>query len=230
MYAVQAITTGLLWSNTIRWNSSLPHTPDVAPTATSPNTTRQIVDVVVGAQGKLAFNPQSVTVLPGTLLRFDFLGRNHTLTQSSLEHPCSNSSRLDTGFNQFNPQNISGKFAVEFWVGSSEPQWFFCAQNLPRSHCAAGMVFSLNPGGLIDEFRSNARVTPASTTLTAASYCNRTSSRGSSDPGQTSTPRFSSLGASNTSEILLSSDAEHSWLGSMNMLLVLLMLLGIFLV
>jgi plastocyanin len=71
MYAVQPVTTDLLWSNALGWNTSLSKA-----TATSYNETPQIVDVVVGAQGKLAFNPESVTVLPGTLLRFDFLGRN----------------------------------------------------------------------------------------------------------------------------------------------------------
>jgi plastocyanin len=89
MYQVQPVMTGLLWSNFVGWNSSFPNTTGI-PNATSYNRTQQIVDVVVGAQGKLAFNPASVTVLPGTLLRFDFLGHNHTLTQSSLEHPCLN--------------------------------------------------------------------------------------------------------------------------------------------
>jgi plastocyanin len=216
MYAVQPVTPDLLWSNAVSWNTSFSKA-----TATSYNETQQIVDVVVGAQGKLAFNPESVTVLPGTLLRFDFLGRNHTLTQSSLEHPCLNSSGFDSGFNQFNPQNLSSRFAVELRVQSADPQWFFCAQNLPRSHCAAGMVFSLNPGGLIDEFVSNVRVTPAPTTLTAASYCN--GSRGSGYIRETSTPRFSSLGAFNTSSVLLSSDAGCSLLRSMNMLLALIL-------
>jgi plastocyanin len=120
MYAVQPVITDLLWSNALGWNTSLSKA-----TATSYNETPQIVDVVFGAQGKLAFNPESVTVLPGTLLRFDFLGRNHTLTQSLLEHPCLNSSGFDSGFTQFNPQNLSGRFAVEFRVQSAEPQWFF---------------------------------------------------------------------------------------------------------
>ena len=38
-----------------------------------------------------------------------------------------------------------------------EPQWFFCAQTIKKSHCAAGMVFSLNAGGADGEFLQNAR-------------------------------------------------------------------------
>jgi hypothetical protein len=47
MYAVQPVTTDLLWSNAIGWNTSLSNA-----TATSYNEAQQIVGVVVGAQGK----------------------------------------------------------------------------------------------------------------------------------------------------------------------------------
>jgi hypothetical protein len=82
------------------------------------------------------------------------------------------------------------------------------------------MVFSLNPGRLGDDFVSNAKVTPAPTTFTAVGYCNGTSSRGSAETG---TPRFSSLGAFNTSSILLSSEAGYTMLRSMNLLLFLIL-------
>jgi plastocyanin len=180
MYSLQAVTTSLAWFDAgTSWNSTYPSLPGAFPTilavnTTRPNTTPQIVNIIVGAQGRLAFNPGSVTVLPGTILRFDFLSQNHTLTQSSFNHPCSNVSGIDTGFNQFNSLNSTGKFTIDYYVNSSQPQWFFCAQNLPRSHCAAGMVFSLNPGGLIESFENNAK-TPVSlnnsTISTAASYC-----------------------------------------------------------
>ncbi|KAJ6284655.1 hypothetical protein J3E71DRAFT_169721 [Bipolaris maydis] len=131
---------------------------------TSPS--QQVVEIVVGAAGMLSFNPKSVTVSIGTILRFNFLSLNHTLTQSSLDNPCSNSSRFDTGFNQFNPKNISGKFLVDYPVNTTEPKWFYCAQKIPRSHCEAGMVFSLNPqnGSTL-----SMNIEPSSTS--AVSYC-----------------------------------------------------------
>ncbi|KAF2680643.1 hypothetical protein K458DRAFT_253790, partial [Lentithecium fluviatile CBS 122367] len=101
--------------------------------------------ILVGEAGQLIFNPDSLSVTRGTTLHFDFLGNNHTLTQSSFGHPCQNASRLDTGFNQQNSLNVSGKFLIDYVVQSDEPQWFYCAQEFPKSHCRAGMVFSLNP-------------------------------------------------------------------------------------
>ncbi|KAF2741712.1 hypothetical protein M011DRAFT_514230 [Sporormia fimetaria CBS 119925] len=92
---------------------------------------------------------------------------NHTLTQSSFEQPCNNRSGFDTGFQQFNPVNASGRFLVDYQVTTKDPQWFFCAQISPKSHCQSGMVFALNPGEKLDEFQSNVNgsnaplVTPA---------------------------------------------------------------------
>ncbi|KAJ5658223.1 uncharacterized protein N7484_001872 [Penicillium longicatenatum] len=37
----------------------------------------------------------------------DHIRVNHTLTQSSLKHPCSALREFDTGFGQFNPENRS---------------------------------------------------------------------------------------------------------------------------
>ncbi|KAF2278983.1 uncharacterized protein EI97DRAFT_361235, partial [Westerdykella ornata] len=112
--------------------------------------------IVVGAAGQLAFNPDSLSVSKGTVLRFNFLGLNHTLTQSSLAHPCLNSTKFDSRFRQFNPLNISGNFMVEYEMKTEDPQWFYCAQEAPKSHCCSGMVFSLNPGDKMLEFKNNA--------------------------------------------------------------------------
>ncbi|PVH90696.1 hypothetical protein DM02DRAFT_483865, partial [Periconia macrospinosa] len=109
--------------------------------------------VTVGAGGALKFSPSSIDADVGTMISFNFLALNHTLTQSSLSHPCKAGGKFDTGFKQFNPQNISGEFVVLYEILSTEPQWFFCAQT---SHCRSGMVFSVNPGGLHKQFVENA--------------------------------------------------------------------------
>ncbi|OCL02982.1 hypothetical protein AOQ84DRAFT_252022, partial [Glonium stellatum] len=112
--------------------------------------------ILVGAAGQLAFNLSSVSVLAGTVVRFNFLGLNHILIQSQFNNSCKSNSAFNTGFNQFNPMNISGKFVVDFKVLTEEPQWFYCAQMVHKSHCNAGMVFSLNPGGNTNQFIYNA--------------------------------------------------------------------------
>jgi plastocyanin len=154
-----AATTSITWKSLGEgWNVSSLAIAQATPTARlSTLLQQQSIDIRVGDRGMLTFNPESVTVLPGTLLRFDFLGLNHTLTQSSFDDPCHSNLKFDTGFHQFHPQNISGRFQVEYMVNSSRPQWFFCAQNAPRPHCASGMVFSLNPDVSPQNFADNAR-------------------------------------------------------------------------
>ncbi|KAH8807074.1 Cupredoxin, partial [Xylogone sp. PMI_703] len=112
--------------------------------------------VLVGGFGRLAFEPNHLNVNVGDTVVFDFLGQNHTLTQSSLENPCTDDNGFSTGFKQFNPKSINGKFIIEYFVNVPDPQWFYCAQVKPSSHCRAGMVFALNAGRSMDSFISNA--------------------------------------------------------------------------
>jgi plastocyanin len=163
MYYLQSVTstfavTGSLWGiptgGGVPWNASSTYHSLMPSGIAEP--AEQVVEITVGAAGQLAFNPDSVSVMKGTLLRFNFLGINHTLTQSSLAHPCLNGTEFDTGFQQFNPKNVSGKYLVDFKVESDEPSWFYCAQTAPKSHCRSGMVFSLNPGAKYVEFVENA--------------------------------------------------------------------------
>lgn len=170
MFFLQTIALSLAtqkaWHPAAGWNRTT-----VQPTALLPTSSavyRQVVEIQVGAAGDLIFNPESVSVTKGTILRFNFLGFNHSLTQSSFSHPCTNSSRFDTGFQQFNPLNISGKFLIDYEVRSDEPQWFYCAQEINKSHCRNGMVFSLNPGGRQREFVANARQSIAHPMITTS--------------------------------------------------------------
>jgi hypothetical protein len=117
---------------------------------------RPTTTVTVGEAGKLIFSPSSLNASAGSVIAFDFLGLNHTLTQSTIRNPCRSNQGLNTGFQQFNPANVSGKFIVEIKVTDQDPKWFFCAQTVKRSHCQAGMVFSLNPYGAHAQFLHNA--------------------------------------------------------------------------
>ncbi|KAI1559397.1 serine-threonine rich protein, partial [Pyrenophora tritici-repentis] len=44
--------------------------------------------VTVGEAGKLVFSPSSLNATIGSVIAFNFLGLNHTLTQSELWDPC----------------------------------------------------------------------------------------------------------------------------------------------
>ena len=191
MYFLQTLSTSLSvigpsWSHrTIAWNTSAIHTshhPSAStyslamPSAATP-ASKQVIEIIVGSSGKLIFNPSSVSATEGTILRFNFMGLNHTLTQSSLADPCISSAQLDNGFHQFNPLNITGKFSIDIEVKSTKPQWFYCAQEIPKSHCHAGMVFSLNPAGKEVEFVDKAKSSsthPLITPPPSPKYCHDT--------------------------------------------------------
>jgi plastocyanin len=119
--------------------------------------------ISVGGDSGLQFVPNRVNANIGDRITFQFHTGNHTLTQSSLEKPCVSSEQLDSGFNQFNPGGEED-LILTFTVNTLAPQWFFCRQNRPGSHCHAGMVFAVNPGNLMEEFLSNA-IPQASSTV-----------------------------------------------------------------
>jgi plastocyanin len=81
--------------------------------------------VNVGTSEGDAYNPSQLNVSIGDTVRFNFLGKNHSVTQSDLASPCTYNGGFDTGLNQFNPLNISGKFLVDFQVNVSTPLWFY---------------------------------------------------------------------------------------------------------
>ena len=139
------------------------------PVPTISPATSHFVDV--GADGDLRFNPNSIDAAVGDWIFFRFLQLNHSVTQSTLDQPCSPAGGYDTGFN-FNPLNQTGVInqIVPFLVRDSEPAFFFCRQTVPESHCAAGMVFAINAGQKLGLFIDNAR---SSAALNGSYYYNR---------------------------------------------------------
>ncbi|KAH8589209.1 Cupredoxin [Bisporella sp. PMI_857] len=124
------------------------------PTTITQSKATHVIDVGTGRG--FAYNPSWVNASIGDTVRFNFLGRNHSVTQSDLASPCTSNGGFDTGLNQFNPLNISGKFVVDFQVNVSTPLWFYCKQPGPPSHCGEGMIFAINPGDRFNQFLKNA--------------------------------------------------------------------------
>ena len=130
-------------------------------TATTPPTPAQTVTVKVGGQGpKLEFEPPFLSsVAPGTVVRFDFLFKNHTLTESSRDSPCTKlgESAIDTNFQNVNENDNPGAKPFDLTVDSSTPRWFYCKQ---ANHCGAGMVFALNTAeSVFMQFQELAKLT-----------------------------------------------------------------------
>jgi plastocyanin len=124
----------------------------------------------------LVYNPPSLTAPVGSVIIFDFLARNHSVTESTFDSPCARlSGGFDSGFKP-NAANMPRlvRFALE--VDSEKPRFFYCAQKNPTPRCQAGMVFALNPESeeKVAQFVSNAKAdspvdTPSPPTAPSAS-------------------------------------------------------------
>ena len=141
-----------------------------ASTATSAyqNTvTAAIPTVTVGLDaGKtLRFDPPFLPyVATGSKIHFDFRAANHTLTESSLESPCTklSDSAIDTNFMNFNPKDVPGLKPFELEITGPESRYFYCKQanKTPKSHCGKGMVFGINiDEATFKQFEANAVAT-----------------------------------------------------------------------
>ena len=137
------------WTSTV---STL--VPSYASWAVAPSKTHK---VDVGAFGNLVFNPNQIYAAVGDVVEFNFLAKNHSVTQSNFRTPCTFNGGFDTGLNQFNPKNQSGLFIKSFAVKNTKPTWFYCKQGGPPNHCGKGMVFGINPAGKMGQFIENAK-------------------------------------------------------------------------
>ncbi|KAL9620884.1 MAG: hypothetical protein Q9160_004666 [Pyrenula sp. 1 TL-2023] len=139
--------------------TSIPSPPPPPATATdSLPAPHHTFEVIVGAAGKNIYNPDRLdNVKKDDVIVFTFLAKNHTLTQSNFNTPCTFNGGFDTGFNQFNPKNDSNAFKIPFTVpDDTKPLWFYCRQ---QGHCPQGMVFGINTQGKMDEFIAKAKAT-----------------------------------------------------------------------
>ncbi|KAI0797555.1 Cupredoxin [Abortiporus biennis] len=142
--------------------------------------------VQVGPNGTLTYSPSELTVASGDTVSFQFLSKNHTVTQSTFASPCSNMTNadgtpgVDSGF-QF---VANGTTTFQQWTitinNASAPMWFYCRQATPVSHCQKGMVFALNPTAQksFAAFQAAAMATTAANTTTGTTSNTTTGSTG----------------------------------------------------
>lgn len=98
--------------------------------------------VETGMAPSLAYFPEAITAAQGDTVKFIFMQKNHTVTQSTFDEPCkAMEGGLDSGFKP----NPEGKPGVEWEmvVPTTEALWFYCKQRV-GVHCGVGMVFSIN--------------------------------------------------------------------------------------
>ncbi|KAF9483879.1 hypothetical protein BDN70DRAFT_245576 [Pholiota conissans] len=121
--------------------------------------------VVGGPDGAVTFNPSSVNATIGDTVRFVFQQKNHTVTQSSLETPCSPlPDGLDSGFIPVAATQTDNFPSADLPIKDLNPKWFYCRQ---ANHCQLGMVFAVNPGSNLAQFQAAAKSSGAATTTGA---------------------------------------------------------------
>ncbi|GAD95504.1 serine-threonine rich protein, putative [Paecilomyces variotii No. 5] len=99
--------------------------------------------VTVGGDAGLVYTPDSVMAAPGDMIQFNFMSKNHTVTQSSFGEPCkAMEGGVDSGFMPNADNTVNPPPMMMFQVMSTDPVWMYCRQT---GHCGKGMVFSVNP-------------------------------------------------------------------------------------
>lgn len=134
--ATISMTDGSHWTTTY---ASYPGSPDATPAAPG----GVVHQVKVGGAG-LSFDPPSLQgVKPRDKVQFIFQNKNHTVTQSTFQSPCTPmQGGFDSGF-QFVAANTAAD-QLPMWeltVETTAPIWAYCKQG---NHCASGMVFAIN--------------------------------------------------------------------------------------
>ncbi|KAH9469796.1 hypothetical protein Pst134EA_007070 [Puccinia striiformis f. sp. tritici] len=140
--------------------------PDAAAAVGQPAAPKsQGVNVMVGQKG-LTFVPPVINAAVGDKITYTFFAKNHTLTQTTLEEPCTplgGPASFDSGFI---PVSMS---ATEFptlilTVNTLKPIYYACVQKM---HCELGMVGGLNlpptGRGSLEDFTAKAKATMGKT-------------------------------------------------------------------
>ncbi|KAJ7200283.1 hypothetical protein B0H12DRAFT_547583 [Mycena haematopus] len=122
--------------------SSGKNTTSSSSSSTASKSSGSKLTVLVGENNELTFSPPNITAKVGDVVQFQFLSKNHSVTQSSFASPCTAlKGGVDSGFQ---PVAINATAVPEFsfaLTNASTPLFFFSGQGV---ECQKGMVFSIN--------------------------------------------------------------------------------------
>jgi plastocyanin len=111
----------------------------------------KIIDIQVSDdKASLVFTPEAIFADAGDQVVYHFNPKNHTVTQSSFNGPCTHKDGgFDSGFMPVGVDvAVANRPTFTVTVNDTQPIWVFCnqARDTPNSHCGAGMVHAINCG------------------------------------------------------------------------------------
>ncbi|KAF9510713.1 hypothetical protein BS47DRAFT_1331597 [Hydnum rufescens UP504] len=98
------------------------------------------VNITVGANNSISFDPPSVNASVGDTILFTFMSGNHSVISSSFMYPCFPSGNISSPFFPVTARSTRA-YTFRFVVNSTAPIWLHCAQ---LGHCQSGMVAAVN--------------------------------------------------------------------------------------
>ncbi|KAL8365510.1 hypothetical protein RB595_004363 [Gaeumannomyces hyphopodioides] len=130
------------------------------------------VSVVVGRNGT-TFQPNNIRAAVGDAVQFQFMGGNHTVTQSTFDNPCS-------PINNF-VKNVTGVHSgyvpvYTIMINNTNPMWLYCAQ---AKHCQNGMVMVINENTAANSSRSLANYRQLASSVAQSTVPGQTTGGGS---------------------------------------------------
>ncbi|KAI1280038.1 hypothetical protein F5Y07DRAFT_387258 [Xylaria sp. FL0933] len=131
------------------------------------------IEVTVGKDSKLEFNPASIKAEVGDTITYKFFSKNHAVAQSTFADPCHlQENGIFSGFTPNTSPDVVAPTDFTITVNDTKPLWFYCPQT-NGNHCQNGMVHAINApdtGNTFDAYKAKAQTaatpsTPPANTL-----------------------------------------------------------------
>jgi plastocyanin len=96
--------------------------------------------------GSLTYWPDNIVAAKGDMVQFQFMPKNHTVTQSNFDNPCqpiSMHSNVTGVFSGFMPVAADATDIPTYTIllNDTKPMWIYCSQG---KHCQSGMSMVIN--------------------------------------------------------------------------------------
>ncbi|KKA26345.1 hypothetical protein TD95_005096 [Thielaviopsis punctulata] len=157
-------------------SSSMSMSTGSSSSSSSSGTMTFAVRVGMDASGKTVtkFSPENIKAPVGSVVQFQFMAANHTVTQSDFDSPCipisdsTNATGFYSGFVPAAAALAKGEIPVySITINDTKPIWVFCSQ---AKHCQSGMSMVINENTAANASRSLANYQAAAKSVAKSEF------------------------------------------------------------